>query len=124
MTATRGRKHVLLFSAGFDDEVLTGQTLAELANDSAMLQAGQAYNINTESRFGSADLRRSLEQAMKNLQASDTVFHAFDVRGLGHDAGRCCPEVNFSPVKQAKINGRWYNMTESEVAPLVSDAVS
>jgi len=46
------------------------------------------------------------------------------VRGLGHDAGRCCPEVNFSPVKQAKINGRWYNMTESEVAPLVSDAVS
>lgn len=86
LTATRGRKHVLLFSAGFDDEVLTGQTLEELANDSAMLQAGQAYNINTESRFGSADLRRSLEQAMKNLQASDTVFHAFDVGGLGHDA--------------------------------------
>jgi len=87
LTATRGRKHVLLFSAGFSDTVLTGESLNELANDAALLQAGQAYNINTESRFGSADLRQSLEQAMKSLQASDTVFHAFDVGGLGNDIG-------------------------------------
>lgn len=82
LTATRGRKHVLLFSSGFDDTVLTGQTLDELSNDAAMLQAGQAFNINMESRFGSADLRRSLEDAMKSLQASDTIVHAFDVGGL------------------------------------------
>jgi len=86
LTATRGRKHVLLFSAGFSDEVLSGQTLDQLANDAALLQAGQAYNINTESRFGSADLRQSLDDAMKSLQSSDTVFHAFDVGGLGNDA--------------------------------------
>jgi len=85
LTATRGRKHVLLFSAGFSDEVLSGQTLDQLANDAVLLQAGQAFNINSESRFGSADLRQSLEQAMKNLQSSDTVFHAFDVGGLAND---------------------------------------
>ncbi len=86
LTATRGRKHVLLFSAGFSDDVLSGQSLDELSNDAALLQAGQSFNINTESRFGSADLRQSLEQAMKSLQSSDTVFHAFDVGGLGNDA--------------------------------------
>jgi VWFA-related protein len=86
LTATRGRKHVLLFSAGFDDSVLSGESLDELSNDAALLQSGQSYNINTESRFGSADLRQSLDDAMQNLQASDTVFHAFDVGGLGNDA--------------------------------------
>ena len=86
LTAARGRKHVLLFSAGFSDEVLSGQTLDQLANDSALLQAGQAYNINSESRFGSVDLRESMAEAMENLQSSDTVFHAFDVGGLGNDA--------------------------------------
>ncbi len=86
LTATRGRKHVLLFSAGFSDEVLSGQTLDELSNDAALLQSGESFNINTESRFGSADLRQSLEQAMKSLQSSDTVFHALDVGGLGNGA--------------------------------------
>jgi VWFA-related protein len=86
LTATRGRKHVLLFSAGFSDQVLTGQTLDELGADADLLQAGQSYNINSESRFGSMDLRESLEEAMLNLQESDTVFHAFDVGGLGNEA--------------------------------------
>jgi len=87
LTATRGRKHVLLFSSGFADSVLSGESLDELSDDATLLQSGQSYNINTESRFGSADLRQSLEQAMKSLQSSDTVFHAFDVGGLGNDAG-------------------------------------
>ncbi len=85
LTATRGRKHVLLFSAGFDDKVLTGQSLDELAEDTQRLQQGQSWAVNSETRFGSADLRESLAKAVENLNASDTVFHAFDVGGLGDE---------------------------------------
>ena len=85
LTATRGRKHVLLFSAGFDDKVLAGQSLDELAEDTERLQQGMSWAINSETRFGSADLRESLSKAVANLNASDTVFHAFDVGGLGND---------------------------------------
>lgn len=84
LTATRGRKHVLLFSAGFDDKVLTGQSLDELAADRARIEAGGLglAQVNSETRFGSSDVRESLEKALQNLRASDTVFHAYDVGGL------------------------------------------
>lgn len=82
LTATRGRKHVVLFSSGFDDKVMTGQSLEELSNDSALVQAGNTFAVNSETRFGSADLRETLADALDNLRAADTVFHAFDTSGL------------------------------------------
>lgn len=83
LTATHGRKHVLLFSSGFDDKVLAGQSLEELAEDTQLLENGQAWAINYEQRFGSADLRDSLQEAVDNLRAADAVFHVFDTSGLG-----------------------------------------
>lgn len=85
LTATQGRKHVLLFSSGFDDKVLSGQSLDEMAQDTQLLESGQAWAINSERRFGSADLRASLQEAVENLRAADAVFHVFDPSGLGND---------------------------------------
>jgi len=89
LQAANGRKHVLLFSAGFDDKVLTGQSLDELAEDTLAIDLGGALglaSVNSETRFGSADLRQSLQKAVENFRHSDVVFHAFDVGGLGNDA--------------------------------------
>ncbi len=86
LKATRGRKHVLLFSAGFDDKVLSGKSLDELAEDTQLIEDGLAFAVNSEERFGSADLRQSLSNALENLLASDTVLHAFDVSGLDSQA--------------------------------------
>ena len=85
LRAAQGRKQVLLFSSGFDDKVLSGQTLDELANDAQLIQQGQSFAVNSETRFGSADLRDSLMQALENLRAADTVFHVVDTSGLGDE---------------------------------------
>lgn len=87
LQATSGRKHVMLFSAGFDDEVLTGQTLDELAEDSQRINTQGALgmaSVNSETRFGSVDLRNTLQDAIENFRHADVVFHAFDVGGLGN----------------------------------------
>jgi VWFA-related protein len=89
LQAANGRKHVLLFSAGFDDKVLTGQSLDELAEDTLAIDLQGALglaSVNSETRFGSADLRESLQRAVENFRHSDVVFHAFDVGGLGNEA--------------------------------------
>lgn len=88
LQATSGRKHVMLFSAGFSDEVLTGQSLDELAEDVQRINTQGALgmaSVNSETRFGSVDLRNSLQDAVDNFRHSDVVFHAFDVGGLGND---------------------------------------
>ncbi len=87
LQATSGRKHVMLFSAGFSDEVLTGQSLDELAEDIQRINTQGALgmaSVNSETRFGSIDLRDSLQKAVENFRHSDVVFHAFDVGGLGN----------------------------------------
>ena len=78
LRALWGRKHVLWFSAGFDDKLLSGQSLEEFAEDSAKIRAGRVWEVDSEKRFGSAELRASLEDALDALRTSDAVIHAFD----------------------------------------------
>ncbi|NKB90302.1 MAG: VWA domain-containing protein [Acidobacteria bacterium] len=88
LQAANGRKHVLLFSSGFDDKVLTGQSLDELAEDTMQIDLNGAIglaSVNSETRFGSTDLRETLQKAVENFRHSDVVFHAFDTGGLGND---------------------------------------
>jgi len=80
--AVRGRKHVVLFSAGFDDNVLTGQSLEQFAEDAEKVQTGRVWEVNSESRFGSADIRAVLDDALNALRQSDAVIHTFDTSML------------------------------------------
>ncbi|MFW6198271.1 MAG: VWA domain-containing protein, partial [Acidobacteriota bacterium] len=91
LQATRGRKHVVLFSSGFDDKVLTGQSLDELAADHERMQQNIGEGLagsSAETRFGSAELRSSLDAALEQLRMSDSVFHVVDSSGLGQSANR------------------------------------
>jgi VWFA-related protein len=83
MQAARGRKHVILFSQGFDDKALTGQSLEELQRDSNLVQQNRLDLVDGETRFGSAEIRSALEKAIEELRDGDTVIHAFDTSELG-----------------------------------------
>lgn len=88
LQAANGRKHVVLFTAGFDDKVLTGQSLDELAEDRQRIDTQGVLGlaaVNSETRFGSIDVRDSLQRAVENFRRSDVVFHAFDVGGVGNE---------------------------------------
>ena len=82
LRAVRGRKHVVFFSAGFSDEVLTGQSLEEFAEDTEKIQEGRIWEVDSEKRFGSSDLRASMEVALNALRSADAVIHTVDTTGL------------------------------------------
>ncbi len=88
MQAVRGRKHLVFFSQGFDDKVLVGHDLNQLALDSVAWQRNRLDLVDPASRFGSAALRATLEDALEELRRADAVIHAIDTSGLGsEDAG-------------------------------------
>jgi VWFA-related protein len=82
LQAVRGRKHVVFFSAGFSDEVLTGQSLEEFAEDSEAIQQNRVWEVDSEKRFGSSDLRQSMQVALDSLRSADAVIHTVDTTGL------------------------------------------
>jgi VWFA-related protein len=82
LRAVRGRKHVVYFSSGFSDDVLTGQSLDQFARDSELVQQNRMAEVSTEDRFGSADLRSSMDVALDALRSADAVIHVVDTLGL------------------------------------------
>jgi VWFA-related protein len=82
LRAVRGRKHVVFFSAGFSDDVLTGQSLEEFAQDSEAIQQNRIWEVDSEKRFGSSDLRESMQVALDSLRSADAVIHTVDTTGL------------------------------------------
>jgi len=85
LRAVRGRKHVIFFSSGFSDDVLTGQSLDDFVRDSELVQQNRMAEVNPEDRFGSADLRASMEVALDALRSADAVIHTVDTAGLSAD---------------------------------------
>ncbi len=86
MQAARGRKHLVFFSQGFDDKVLAGHDLNQLVGDSIAWQNNRLDLVDPASRFGSAELRASLEDALEELRRADAVIHAIDTSGLGSES--------------------------------------
>ncbi len=69
MQGARGRKHLVLFSQGFDDRLFTGHDLNQVMGDSL--------------QFGSAEVRSALDDALEELRRADAVIHAIHTSGLG-----------------------------------------
>jgi VWFA-related protein len=88
LNAIRGRKHIIYFSEGFDSKALTGQSLAELGEDTNALLRGDLFmGGNVDSRFGDAALRTELYEALTRISSSDCPIHTIDVGGLRTRAG-------------------------------------
>jgi len=79
----KGRKHLVLFSEGFDIKVLTGKTLKELSDETEAIAADRvAISRADRDRFGDPTLRLALDQALQHISASDCLIHTIDVGGL------------------------------------------
>ena len=79
----KGRKHLILFSEGFDIKVLTGKTLKELSDETEAIAADRvAISRADKDRFGDPTLRLGLTQALQDISASDCLIHTMDVGGL------------------------------------------
>ena len=94
MQAIEGRKHVVLFSRGFDDRAITGQSLGQLgaaAEARAASPMGFAAD-DPEALYGSSEIRKNMTELIEQFRAADAVIHAVDPSGLRdagvHDASR------------------------------------
>lgn len=86
LDSVKGRKQIVLFSAGFDQSVVSGADGAERQADAASVAQGRLWEVSGDSYFGDASARGGLEQLFRRLGAADAVIHTVDVGGLAAGA--------------------------------------
>jgi VWFA-related protein len=79
MSSVRGRKHILLFSEGFDNALLTGTADVDEQNRMA---TDALWNIDSTDRFGSSRTLSHMEEMLEELRRADCIVQAVDVGGL------------------------------------------
>jgi VWFA-related protein len=87
MNSLSGRKIVLFLSQGIDSNFLTGTGLTEMDEDFQKFVDGNTHLINTDNRFGRAELRDTLLDGLKRASGADVMINTLDVSGLGGEAG-------------------------------------
>ncbi len=84
--SVRGRKHVLLFSEGFDSRLALGrQPLGddeEQQRDRLNMAAGRAWMVDTEQIYGSSGLLGELDKMVEQFRRADCLVQAVDIGGL------------------------------------------
>ncbi|MEA2560190.1 MAG: hypothetical protein QOH06_1694 [Acidobacteriota bacterium] len=87
MQSVRGRKHVVLFSEGFDGSLLRGTANLDEQNEMASSSAaGEYWNIDSEKRYGSTKAASVVEDMLEEFRRADCVIQAVDVGGLREGA--------------------------------------
>ena len=86
LDAIRGRKHVILFSEGFDSTVITGSQGAEKTVASDAVISGKLWEVDGDAYFGSATGQNALSNLYASMRGSDVVVHAVDLGGSGADS--------------------------------------
>ncbi|HYN22563.1 MAG TPA: VWA domain-containing protein [Thermoanaerobaculia bacterium] len=80
MAGVRGRKHVVLFSEGFDGTLLTGT--ANIDEQNEMAEGTQLQDIDSSQRFGSTKTVSQVEEMLEQFRRADCIIQAVDVGGL------------------------------------------
>lgn len=73
----RGRKNLVWFSSGFDEKVLTGNSSAQIQDDSEAISRGEIWNVSTDAT-GNTGIQSNLSDAVAMLQGSNTMVFAVD----------------------------------------------
>lgn len=83
LQAIEGRKHVVFFSRGFDDRVITGQSLGAMAAADLERAAspGAVAEIDPEVQFGAPEVREGLNDLVEMLRGADAAVYAVDPSG-------------------------------------------
>ena len=90
MQAIEGRKHFVMFSAGFEDRALVGAGLDELsAGAEARAVNPAAFASDPEMAWGAAEVRDAMDNVVEVFRNADAVVHAIDPSGMStQPAGR------------------------------------
>ena len=85
-----GRKHVVLFSEGFDGRLMLGRGAdandAAAARDQQNLQAGQYWMVDMDDIYGNTALQRQVGDALEAFRRADCIIQAVDISGLGSES--------------------------------------
>lgn len=89
LQAVEGRKHLVMFSAGFMDRALVGGGLDEMSSDAEARARGGLAGIagtdaDPEYYTGSSDVRAAIADVAEAFLRADAVVYAMDARGLGN----------------------------------------
>ncbi len=83
MKSTRGRKHVVWLSEGFDTSLLFGTTDQETQNRmNTAVEDGRVWEVDSEQRYGNTRNQNALEAMLEEFRRSDCTFQTVDIGGL------------------------------------------
>ncbi|HVR41650.1 MAG TPA: VWA domain-containing protein [Thermoanaerobaculia bacterium] len=80
-----GRKQIVLLSEGFDPRFVQGREVRSVREQQVENEAasrGQIWNIDSDSRFGSAEGLNLLGKMADVFRRSDVILHAIDIQGV------------------------------------------
>lgn len=84
LDSVKGRKHVVLFSEGFESRLLLGREAgnAEEQTDAESINLGQIWQVDSDNRYGNTELQSSVQQMVEEFRRADCVIQAVDIGGL------------------------------------------
>jgi VWFA-related protein len=79
-----GRKHVVLFSAGFDEALLSGTQDNDRRDELSRTvnEQGQIWNVNSDEYFGNRQVTGALDKLIEVLRRGDCILHTVDTSGV------------------------------------------
>jgi len=91
LQAIEGRKHFVMFSAGFEDRALVGASLDELSaqQEARAVNPVAVASADPEMAWGAAEVRDGMDEVVEMFRNADAVVHAIDPTGMrSQPAGR------------------------------------
>ncbi|MDE2923211.1 MAG: VWA domain-containing protein [Acidobacteriota bacterium] len=89
LASVEGRKHVVLFSEGFDGRLLFGRQPdhfdEEMNREQDAIVSGEYFRVDTDNRYGNTQLQGQVNRMLNEFQRANTVIHTVDISGLRAD---------------------------------------
>jgi VWFA-related protein len=83
--SVEGRKHVVLFSEGFDEQLIGGTTDEDERQDlqRTASENGEFWKIDSDHYFGSQRVASGIDKVVDALRRADCSLHTVDLAGMG-----------------------------------------
>lgn len=85
LNSVAGRKHIVLFSEGFDSKLMMGRsdtTSEDARTDEVNAFRGRVWMSDSDQRFGNTELQGDVKRMVEEFKRADCVIQAVDIGGL------------------------------------------